>query len=167
MNALKFWFKLLLIIFNVLLISCESKHDKRSLLIDKNNSLNTAFSNKNWEAIYELKFEASKKGIGSPNWHQNWDKNIFINEYSSHYLYGKIEINNLSFDIFKDSAETINLIKIITIPTNHIYADTTFNYWAYKDNNWYLKNWDVRLKQVKNEIPDSVFDSIMKKIRNN
>ena len=104
MNTLKYWFKLLLIVSNILLISCESKHDKQSLLLDKNNALNTAFSNKNWKAIYEIKYEASKKGIGSPNWHQNWDKNIFINEYSRHYLYGKIEINNLSFDIFKDSA---------------------------------------------------------------
>ena len=54
----------------------------------------------------------------------------------------------------------------MTIPTNHIYADTTFHYWVYKDNNWYLKNWDVRLKLVENEIPDSVFNSIMKKIQN-
>ena len=166
MNALKIWFKLLLIIFNILLISCESKHDKQSLLHDKNNSLNTAFSNKNWEAIYELKYEASKMGIGPIDWYKNWDKSTFINKYKSHYFYGKIDINNLSFNIVEDSAETINLIKIITIPTNNIYTDTTFHYWVYKDNNWYLKNWDVRLKLVKNEIPDSVFDSIMKKIQN-
>ena len=166
MNTVKLLFNLLLLFSIVLILSCEYKYDKQSLLIDKNNSLNAAFSNKNWGAIYDLKYEASKKGIGPLGWYKNWDESTFVNMYKNHYFYGKITIKNLSYRIVADSAETINLIKIITIPSNHIYTDTTFHYWVYKDSHWYLMNWDVRLKSIENEIPDSVYNSLLKKIQN-
>lgn len=166
MNTVKLWFNLLLLFSIVLIISCKYKYDKQSLLIDKNNSLNAAFSNKNWGVIYNLKYEASKKGIGPVGWYKNWRESTFVNMYKNHYFYSKITIKNLSYSIVDDSAETKNYIEILAIPTIHVYQDTTFHYWIYKDNNWYLKNWDVRLKSVENEIPDSVFNSLLKKIQN-
>ncbi|MDP2362249.1 MAG: hypothetical protein Q8M94_00615, partial [Ignavibacteria bacterium] len=110
------------------LLSCKSTDTKESLLIKKNNVLNAALSDKKWETIYKLKDEASQNKIGPSNWSKNWDQKSFIEEYSSHYFYGEISIKNLSYKILKDSAETINLIKIKTIPTKQVYEDTTYHY---------------------------------------
>lgn len=124
------------IVLVIVFCSCSKNDvDKNSLLISRNNMLNEALENNNWEYIFELRTEAYQNGIG----YRVWDKESFIKKYKSASFMTEMELMNLSHSIIGDTAETVNLSKTkYKINLMKVFQDTTYHRWIYKGKNWYL-----------------------------
>jgi hypothetical protein len=157
-------FVIIIVIFLIMIIlhcycqkfvptKCESNDPKIISLYEANNELNDAYSRKDWEEIYYMESKIHTLG----------NKEDYIMDLKKIFFWGKVSLKMISYNIDRDTAETINLIKckLIFFPFK-TYTDTTFHYWQYKDERWYLFDWDRR--DLPDIPPDPDFEEIDRKL---
>jgi hypothetical protein len=118
---------------------CPSSDPKITALYKANNRLNKAFAHHDWEEIRAMEELTFRAGIsGEP-----YSPQIYSQELRDTYGPGILGLRMISYKVFQDTAETANYKTgtLIFWPF-YTFSDTAFHRWVYRDDTWYLVDWD-------------------------
>lgn len=143
----------------LILLGCNDYSGKKDELWRINDEFNEAISRKDWAKVFEYFQKSREAGI----FISEERKESFIAQNNRASAGGTIKVETINSN--KQSGVTQNLITVHSNIAPFIASeDISYNFWIYKNNDWYIEDWDIRLNEIKEEFSDSIYNSILERI---